>query len=144
MANTVKLQVITPSKLFYEGDVDLVIARTLAGEEGFMAHHAWACKLLDIGALWIREPGTKEFKEAAVSGGFIDVMEDIVIYTDAAEWSTEIDTVRALDTKARAEEWLSAHQGADEDPEEIEKAKEIIHRQESRVHVAEVAGKRRR
>jgi len=144
MADSVKLQVITPSKLFYEGDVDLIIARTLVGEEGFMARHAWACKLLDIGALWIRESGVKEFKEAAVSGGFIDVMEDIIVYTDAAEWSTEIDTERARGTLEWAEKWLVEHQDTDEDPENIGIAKEIVHKQASRLQVAEAVGRRRK
>ena len=143
MPSSVKLQVITPSKLFYEGEVELVIARTLTGEEGFMAHHSWACKLLDIGALWIQETGTKEFKEAAISGGFIDVMEDIIIYTDAAEWSSEIDKERALATKALAEKWLGEHSSPDEDQLEVERVKEILHKQESRVHVAEDAGIRK-
>ena len=86
MVRSVKLQVITPSSLFYEGEIELVIVKTLTGEEGFMAHHAWACKLLAEGKLRIREAGTKGLKTAMISGGFIDVMEDIVIYTDAAEW----------------------------------------------------------
>ena len=51
--NSVKLEIITPSKLFYRGEVDLVIVTTLSGDEGFMAGHCWGCKLLDIGELWI-------------------------------------------------------------------------------------------
>ena len=40
MANTVKLEIMTPSKLFYRGEVDLVIVTTTEGEEGFMAGHS--------------------------------------------------------------------------------------------------------
>ena len=54
MASSVRLEIITPSKKFYQGDVELVIVRTLEGDEGFMKGHAWACKLLDIGEMWIR------------------------------------------------------------------------------------------
>ncbi|MEI3502557.1 MAG: hypothetical protein V8Q42_02440 [Anaerovoracaceae bacterium] len=57
MANTVKLEIMTPSKLLYRGEVDLVIVTTPEGEEGFMAGHSWACKILDIGEMWIHEPG---------------------------------------------------------------------------------------
>ena len=98
MANSVKLEVITPSKLFYSGEVELVIVTTLTGDEGFMANHSWATKLLDVGELWIQEKGKTydEFKVAAVSGGFIDVKESIVIFTDAAEWSEDIDMERVL------------------------------------------------
>jgi F-type H+-transporting ATPase subunit epsilon len=89
MANSVKLEVITPKELFYENEIELVIVRTMTGEEGFMANHSWACKLLSAGEMYIQEVGSgpKEFKIASVSGGFIDVKDDIVIYADTAEWS---------------------------------------------------------
>ena len=109
MAKSIKLEVITPSKLFYKGDVELVICRTLTGEEGFMADHAWACKLLDIGELCIKEIGKEEYKIAAVAGGYVDVKDMIIIYTDAAEWSTDIDMQRALSAKESAQAFLDAH-----------------------------------
>jgi len=143
MAKSVKLQVITPSKLFYEGDIELVIVKTLTGEEGFMADHAWACKLLDVGMLWIREAGSKELKVAAVSGGFIDVMDDIVIYTDAAEWPGDIDTERALDRKAEMEDWLSKHKGTDATPDDITHAETSLSKQKLRVDVATGGGRRK-
>jgi len=138
MANkSVKLHVITPSKMFYEGDIELVIVRTHSGEEGFMANHAWGVKLLDVGKLWIKEFGAKEFKVAAVSGGFIDVMDEIVIYTDSAEWPEDIDTERAAAEKTNAEEWLLENKNnKDTDPEDIARAKVSVARQNVRVSVA--------
>ena len=47
--NSFKLEVMTPSKLFYRGDVELVIVTTKDGDEGFMAGNIWACKLLEVG-----------------------------------------------------------------------------------------------
>ena len=44
MARSMTLEVITPSKLFYKGEVQLVIVRTLTGDEGFMPRHTWAVK----------------------------------------------------------------------------------------------------
>jgi len=72
----------------------MVIVRTLVGYEGFLANHAWACKLLGTGIMRIKEPGTKEFKIAATTGGFIDVKDRVTIFTDAAEWPEEIDLAR--------------------------------------------------
>ncbi|MEG1583703.1 MAG: F0F1 ATP synthase subunit epsilon [Anaerovorax sp.] len=118
MAKSVLLEVITPSKLFYMGTVEMVIARTLQGDEGFMADHSWACKLLDVGELWIQEEGSKDYKIAAVAGGYIDVKENIVIFTDAAEWPDDIDLDRAMNEKERAENWLKMHEKpADNDDE---------------------------
>lgn len=109
MAKSTLLEVITPSRMFYKGDVELVIVRTLLGDEGFMANHTWACKLLAAGELWIQEAGSKDFKVAAIAGGFIDVKQNIIIFTDAAEWPEEIDVERSKLERQKAEEWLKAH-----------------------------------
>ena len=124
--NSIKVEIITPSKLFYRGDVDLVIVTTLDGDEGFMAGHCWGCKLLDIGELWIQEAGEgKEWRVAAISGGFIEIKDSIIIYTDAAEWAEEIDMERSLREKERAELWLAENE-AQADPDDILKAKIAI------------------
>ena len=143
MANSVRLEVITPSKLFYRGEVELVIVTTLDGDEGFMAGHVWACKLLDIGELWIQEKGAakNEWRVAAVAGGFIDVKDSIVIYTDAVEWSEDIDMERVLSEKAKVEDWLGKHPDADEESAEMQNAKLMLAKAETRSNVAE-GGKR--
>ena len=139
MANSVRLEVITPSKLFYRGEVELVIVTTLDGDEGFMAGHVWACKLLDIGELWIQEKGAakNEWRVAAVAGGFIDVKDSIVIYTDAVEWPEDIDMERVLSEKAKVEDWLGKHPDADEDSAEMQNAKRMLAKAETRTNVAD-------
>ncbi|MCL1810032.1 MAG: F0F1 ATP synthase subunit epsilon [Clostridiales bacterium] len=144
MAKSFKLQVITPSKLFYEGEAELVIVKTMTGEEGYMADHSWACKLLDVGDMWIQEAGAKTFKGATVAGGFVDVMHDIIIYTDAAEWADDIDRERALEEQATAENWLSEHTGPDENPEYIERAQISVSKQKARLHMTDGTSKRRK
>ena len=67
----------------------MVVCRTVTGEEGFLADHIWACKLLGSGELRIFEPGAKECKSANISGGFIDVHGDVLIFADSAEWVGE-------------------------------------------------------
>ena len=139
MANSVRLEVITPSKLFYRGEVELVIVTTLDGDEGFMAGHVWACKLLDVGELWIQEKGAakNEWRVAAVAGGFIDVKDSIVIYTDAVEWSEDIDMDRVLSEKAKVEDWLGKHPDAEEDSAEMQNAKLMLAKAEVRTNVAD-------
>ena len=137
MAETINLQIITPEKLFYEGEVEIVIVRTPLGEEGFMANHIWACKLLDIGELWLRESGQKEYKVAAVAGGFIDVKDEIMIFVDAAEWPSEINVERQNATKLRAEERLNAAltSTGENKEHEILEAKKSIKKAENRLNV---------
>lgn len=144
MAKSIKLEVITPSKLFYRGQVQLVIARTLSGDEGFMAGHTWACKLLDTGELWIQEEGTKDYKIAAVSGGFIDVKESITIFTDAAEWPSDIDISRAQTERERAMEWLKSHEPTDDEEQNIIRAKIAIDKSLTRMNVAAGGARRKR
>ena len=124
----------------------MVIVRTLEGDEGFMAGHSWACKLLDIGELWIQEesdrPGDDGWKVCAVAGGFVDVKDSIIIYTDAAEWSTEIDIERVLREKKSAEDWLD--HDTNHDPNEVERARIAIAKSMTRMNVAEGGSRRRK
>lgn len=146
MSKLVKLEIVTPSKVFYRGKVKMVIVRTLEGDEGFMAGHSWACKLLDIGELWIQEetdkPGDDGWKVCAVAGGFVDVKDSIIIYTDAAEWSTEIDIERVLKEKQSAEDWLE--HDTRHDPNEVERARIAIAKSMTRMNVAEGGSRRRK
>lgn len=88
MNKSFRLEVFTPSSNFYSGEVEEVVITTPLGKEAFMADHSHVCKLLDVGELWIRERGatTDQWKIASAAGGFIDVKEEMVIYTDAIEW----------------------------------------------------------
>lgn len=95
MAKTFKLEIITPERLFYQGDVEMVIVRTLLGYEGFLANHAPACKILGTGIMRIKEAGGKDFLYASTTGGFIDVKDRVTIFVDAAEWPDEIDLERS-------------------------------------------------
>ena len=141
MANSIRLEVITPERLFYEGEVEMVIVRTLNGDEGFMANHAWACKLLSTGELWIQEKGEKDFRVAAIAGGYIDVQNQIVIFTDSAEWPEEIDEERAMRAKERAESKLKIES---KDTVQVELAKLAIARALTRMHVKSGGGRRQR
>ncbi|MDD3169213.1 MAG: F0F1 ATP synthase subunit epsilon, partial [Eubacteriales bacterium] len=126
---------------FYKGEVELVIARTLTGDEGYMAGHTWAVKLLAAGELWFQEAGSKDFKIAALAGGFVDVKDNIVIFTDAAEWPEDIDFARAEHEKEKAEDWLS-HPSNDDS--EIARAKIAIAKSLTRMHVAAGGHRRKR
>jgi len=136
MAKSFSLEIVTPEKLFFWGEAEIVIVRTLSGEEGFMAGHIWASKLLGTGELWFKEAGAKEYRLAAISGGFIDVKGDVLVFTDSAEWPEEIEVDRAKLAAERAEAWLAEHGSGDADPEEIEIRKDAARRARNRIQVA--------
>ena len=136
MAKSLRLEIVTPERLFYEGEVELVIVRTLTGDEGFMAGHMWGCKLLDTGELWLKEKGSKDYKVAAVSEGFIDVKDMITIFTDAAEWPEEIDMERSMTKKELAETFLKSHKEKDTDREEWKHSRVSLMKSITRMNVA--------
>ena len=86
---SVRAEIITPRSMFFAGDVEMLIAPTTEGQEGFMANHVWCCKLLaDSGVLSLREPGEKSLRKARIKGGYIDIKDRFVVYTDEAEWES--------------------------------------------------------
>jgi F-type H+-transporting ATPase subunit epsilon len=129
-------RVITPEKVFFDGEVEIISVYTLGGNEGFMASHSWATKLLDIGEMSLLEFGTKEHKIAAIAGGFIDVRDEILIYTDSAEWSNEIDVARSKAALKNAEEFLASNTGSKADNKKVLKVQQDLKKAATRIKVA--------
>ncbi|MDR0886424.1 MAG: ATP synthase F1 subunit epsilon [Clostridiales Family XIII bacterium] len=141
MANVYMLEIVTPNQLFYSGEVEMVIVETVTGQEGFMAGHSWATKLLKSGVCYIREKGEKELRTIALSDGFIDVKKTVLIYADAAEWAEEIDIHRAEAAYERYSNWLESHDTsnatkAEEEERRVLRAKAGLSRAMSRLKVA--------
>lgn len=88
MSKQIKLEVFTPSEMFFSEDVRMVVCNTTLGKEGFMADHTWACKLLSEGELWIRKEEGQDFIKAYISDGYIDIKDTIKIFADDAKWLT--------------------------------------------------------
>ncbi|QUH19089.1 F0F1 ATP synthase subunit epsilon [Alkaliphilus sp. B6464] len=107
MASTFRLQIVTPSRMFYDDEVEMTIVRTIEGDLGIMKNHALMVAPLNIGKVRIKKDG--QFKEAAISEGFVQIESDYTrIITDSAEWPEEIDVKRAEEAKERAERRLAA------------------------------------
>jgi len=107
MASTFRLQIVTPSRTFYDDEVEMTIVKTTEGDLGIMKNHMLMVAPLTIGKVRIKKDGV--FKEAAISEGFVQVESEYTrIITDSAEWPEEIDVKRAEEAKERAERRLSA------------------------------------
>lgn len=105
MASTFQIEIVTPDRKFFEGEVSMVIARTLEGDVGILRDHVPTVSPLSIGVIKIKKDD--KILEATCSGGFISTDEDkATIITDSAEWPEEIDVERAEAAKKRAEERL--------------------------------------
>lgn len=85
MASEFSLEVVTPDKVFYNDNVEMVIARTTEGDRGILRNHRPFVAGLIEGTLRVKKNG--DFKEAKIAGGFITVdKEKAVILTESAEW----------------------------------------------------------
>lgn len=99
------LQIITPNKVLYDGEVSMVEYNTTEGYVGVLPKHIPMTQVLAPGKLAIYEDKEKEPKVAALHAGFVRVMPDVItILAEIVEWKEDIDKDRALEEKKRAEE----------------------------------------
>lgn len=91
MATPFKLNVVTPEKVFFDGDTTQIIVRTTEGDIGVLAGHTSLVASLPSGPLKIRQDdGT--WRIAAISSGLLKVGGNKVsILANAVEWADEID-----------------------------------------------------
>lgn len=106
MAKLYKFEVVTPSRIFYSGEVELIIFETEKGQMGVMAGHIPMLIANKMGTLKIKTG--KEVKYAFISEGFIEISsKKVTAVVDLAEWCDEIDIEQVRFTKKTAEEELS-------------------------------------
>lgn len=117
--NTFLLKIITPERLFYEGEAEMVEFNTTEGEVGIYKNHVPMTVIISPGILTITMPDGE--KEAALHAGFVEILQDqVTILAEAVEWPDEIDENRARSAKERAERRLQEREaGIDEDRAQI-------------------------
>ncbi|MDD6491577.1 MAG: ATP synthase F1 subunit epsilon [Firmicutes bacterium] len=128
--NLFKLRIITPDRVFYEGEASMVEFNTTEGEIGVYKKHVPTTVIISPGILTITEAeGTKE---AALHAGFAEILQDeVVILAEIVEWPEEIDLDRAEAAKERAEERLRS-----KTPEtDLLRAETALQRSLARIHV---------
>lgn len=110
MADTMKLQVITPDEEFFNGDVTMAELNTADGEMGIYPKHIPLTVAVAPGVLVIHQEGS--VKKAALLSGFIQILpEKVTILAEACEWPEEIDGARANEARIRAERRLTDNSG---------------------------------
>jgi F-type H+-transporting ATPase subunit epsilon len=103
--NSFKLRIITPDRVFYEGEVTMVEFNTTEGEIGVLPGHIPLTVIVKPGILNIYEKSGD--KSAALHAGFAEILpEEITILAEIIEWPDEIDEERAEAAKHRAEDRL--------------------------------------
>jgi F-type H+-transporting ATPase subunit epsilon len=129
----VHLEIVTPERLAYEGEVDSVVCPGIEGELGVLPHHAPLLTTLGVGELRIRTGGQEEY--FAIAGGFLQVRPDkVVVMAETADLASEIDLEAAEKARKDAERALA--EGFHE-PADLARARAAMERALLRIRVAE-------
>jgi F-type H+-transporting ATPase subunit epsilon len=111
---TLHVEVVSPERILWTGEADMVSARTLGGGDiAFLTGHAPFVGALDVGKVTIR-PTEGSDELVAVHGGFVEVSNDrVTILSDVAEVASQIDVERARQAQERAESVLRVEHDAE-------------------------------
>ena len=100
--NTMKVKIMSPERVFYEGEATFIEFNTTAGVRGIYPKHVPTTMVIQPGVLKIVEAEGE--KQAALHTGFVEVLQDsIIMLAESVEWPEEIDEKRAEEAKIRAE-----------------------------------------
>lgn len=132
MADLFTLEIISPERIFYKGEVKFLEMTTSEGEIGVYKNHIPMTNILTPGIVTIHEED--EVKEAAVHSGFVVILQDSVkIMAEVVEWPDEIDEARAREAKIRAERRLA--EGGD--GLDVDRAELALKRSIARIRLSE-------
>jgi F-type H+-transporting ATPase subunit epsilon len=102
MAETLKLEVVTPDGKVYSEDVEMVTLTGSLGEMGILPQHVRLMTEMVPGELAVQKDGRQHF--LAVGAGLVEVSaRRVAILTDMAVAAESIDEAKAEEARRRAE-----------------------------------------
>ncbi len=108
MANTLKLEIVTPDAKVYSEDVEMVTLPGVEGEMGIFPQHVPLMTQIVPGEIVVRKSGEEFF--LAVGEGFVEITgEHVAILADMAIRAENIDEAKAEEARRRAEARLAEH-----------------------------------
>jgi F-type H+-transporting ATPase subunit epsilon len=125
MADSMKLKIVAPERIFYEGESSFLEFTTTEGDMGVYPNHIPLTAIIAPGILRIHEKDT--VKEAALMSGFIQILQDsVTILAESVEWPEEIDANRAKEAEIRAKRRIEEGSGIDMNRAELALKRAII------------------
>jgi F-type H+-transporting ATPase subunit epsilon len=113
MANTLKLEIVTPDAKTFSDDVEMVTLPGVEGEMGVYPQHVPLMTQLVPGEITVRKDGQDIF--LAVGEGFVEITSDrVAILTDMAIRSEQIDEAKAEEVRRQAEARLAQNMSDEE------------------------------
>ena len=133
MADELMLEIVTPEKMAFSGNIEEVTVPGSEGEFGVLRGHASLLSSVDVGELNFTKDGKKTYY--AISTGYAEVTSSkVTILVETAERSDMIDKERAKRAKEIAESRVNKLTKEDD---EFAAAKAALVRATVRVNVAE-------
>lgn len=128
-----KLEIITPKKIAFSGDVESFTAPGVVGSFQVLYNHAPLLSAIGVGEVKLRDAEGKEIRYAT-SGGFVDVVHNnVTMLAETAERADEIDVPRAETAKERAAQRLSERNSEID----VDRARVALARAVNRLKIAE-------
>ena len=129
MSKTFQLDIITPTNVISEGQVEYLRAPSTDGFFGIMGGHAVATILMDIGEIKITKNGKEYYY--ATNGGFADIRpESVMLLVETAEKLADIDKDRAETALKRAKDILK------DNATDLKRVKTAIERARNRLKIS--------
>lgn len=131
-----RLSIVTPEKVFFEGDIASLIVPGTEGYLGILSHHAPIISAL--------KPGQVEYRNTddivnmvSVSKGFLEVSNNVAtILCDAAEFASDIDIERAQKAFDTAKERIVMAGRLDNNSEiDVDSEKDALERAANRIKI---------
>lgn len=101
----IHFKIITPEKIVFEDDVDMVVAQGTSGSFGLLPDHTPFMSALAVDIV-TAEKENEKFVFSVIGGALQFKDNEAIILTEVAENSKDIDTTRAKLAKERAEAQL--------------------------------------
>jgi F-type H+-transporting ATPase subunit epsilon len=132
MADSIKLEVVTPEHRLVREEVSEITIPGRNGYIGILPGHAPLISELAVGEIRYRLP-SGQTKYLACAWGFAEVLPDkVTILAEVAERGEEIDVAQAKQARERAQATLKLQTHG----EEYEAARRELELSENRIHVA--------
>jgi F-type H+-transporting ATPase subunit epsilon len=137
-----RLELVAPRGLVFEGDVEMVVLPAVTGELGILPRHAPLVAQLSIGRLRALTVDG-QWLNFAVAEGFAKVQfNKVIVLADTAEEAGDIDVERVQRSIERATQRLEMHRlGTVPEGEEVDPYREqlALRRARNRLKVAQQA-----
>jgi len=114
MANTIHVDVVSAEEQIYSGEAEFVVLPGVEGELGVYPRHTPLFTQIRPGAVRIKLPDRTEEEFVFVQGGFLEVQpHKVTVLADTAIRAHDLDEVKALEAKKKAEESMANRDSAE-------------------------------